>query len=79
MYVYLPPSYAESGTQRYPVLYFFAGYYESSDIAYLARGVEATDPKLGSDHAWQSWIKDPEGNAIELHAYTPQSWQMPHV
>lgn len=44
-----------------------------------ARGVEATDPKLGSDHAWQSWIKDPEGNAIELHAYTPQSWQTPHV
>ena len=44
-----------------------------------ARGVEATDPKLGSDHAWQSWIKDPEGNAIELHAYTPQSWQTPHL
>jgi pimeloyl-ACP methyl ester carboxylesterase len=42
VYVYLPHSYEPSGTRRYPVLYFFAGYYESSDIAYLARGVEAT-------------------------------------
>lgn len=47
--------------------------------ALRARGVEVTDPKLGSDNAWQAWIKDPEGNAIELHAYTPRSWQTPHV
>ena len=44
-----------------------------------AKGVEASDPKLGSDHAWQAWIKDPEGNAIELHCYTPESWQTPHL
>lgn len=34
-YVFLPPSYA-SGKGRYPVLYFFAGYYENADIRWLA-------------------------------------------
>jgi pimeloyl-ACP methyl ester carboxylesterase len=37
--VFLPPSYAE-GTRRYPVLYFFTGYYGSFDIAFLSRQVD---------------------------------------
>lgn len=44
-----------------------------------ARGVETTSPKLGSDHAWQAWVNDPEGNAIELHGYTPTSLQTPYL
>lgn len=40
-----------------------------------SRGVEVTDPKLGSDNSWQAWLNDPDGNRIELHAYTPESRQ----
>ena len=43
------------------------------------RGVEVSDPKLGSDQSWQAWIADPDGNRIELHAYTAESWQAPHL
>ena len=44
-----------------------------------ARGVQITDAKLGSDHSWQAWITDPDGNRIELHQYTPESQQTPWV
>lgn len=44
-----------------------------------ARGVEVTDITLGSDQTWQAWLKDLDGNSIELHAYTPQSWQAPSL
>jgi hypothetical protein len=32
--------------------------------------------KMGSDHSWQAWLADPDGNRIELHAYTPESNQV---
>ena len=38
-------------------------------------GIETTEPKLGSDHSWQMWLRDPDGTAIEFHQYTPQSTQ----
>lgn len=38
VYVYLPPSYKDSDA-RYPVLYFFAGYYDRSDIDFLSGAV----------------------------------------
>lgn len=41
-----------------------------------ARGIAITDKKLGLDHSWQAWITDPDGNRIELHEYTEQSWQV---
>jgi catechol 2,3-dioxygenase-like lactoylglutathione lyase family enzyme len=44
-----------------------------------AKGLELTEPKLGMDQAWQAWLADPDGNRIELHGYTPQSWQTPHL
>lgn len=44
-----------------------------------AKGLELTDAKLGMDQAWQAWLADPDGNRIELHGYTPQSWQTPHL
>jgi glyoxylase I family protein len=45
--------------------------------AIRAKGVEVSDPKTGSDHSWQAWLTDPEGNRIELHCYTPESKQGP--
>ncbi len=45
----------------------------------LASGVQVGEPKPGLDQSWQVWIEDPDGNAIELHAYTPESWQTPHL
>ena len=44
-----------------------------------ARGVEVSDPKLGSDGSWQAWLADPDGNRIELHCYTPESQQAPSL
>jgi catechol 2,3-dioxygenase-like lactoylglutathione lyase family enzyme len=39
------------------------------------RGVETSEPKLGTDNAWQAWVTDPDGNRIELHQYLPESKQ----
>ena len=41
------------------------------------KGVEVSDPILGCDQSWQAWLSDPDGNQIELHAYTEASWQRP--
>ncbi len=40
-----------------------------------AAGIEVTEPKLGADHSWQCWCKDPDGTSIEFHEYTPESCQ----
>jgi glyoxylase I family protein len=47
--------------------------------AFRAQGIEVTDPKLGLDQSYQAWLTDPDGNKMELHAYTPKSWQAPHL
>lgn len=44
-----------------------------------SRGLEVTDPHLGSDGSWQCWIQDPDGNRIELHSYTEDSQQNPSL
>mgnify|MGYP003593610291 CR=1 FL=1 len=44
-----------------------------------AQGVEVTDPFLAMDQTWQAWLSDPDGNRIELHAYTSKSWQVPFL
>lgn len=41
-----------------------------------SRGVSVTGRKTGNDHSRQAWIKDPDGNLIELQEYTPQSRQL---
>ena len=42
-----------------------------------ARGVEILRPlKTGIDHSRQGWIKDPDGNLIELMEYTAKSLQL---
>jgi lactoylglutathione lyase len=33
------------------------------------------EPKLGLDHNWQAWIRDPDGNAIELMQLSEESPQ----
>jgi catechol 2,3-dioxygenase-like lactoylglutathione lyase family enzyme len=47
--------------------------------AYVAliesRGVTVTGRKTGNDNSRQAWVKDPDGNLIELQEYTPQSRQ----
>lgn len=54
---------------------------ETDDIdgfiaAATAKGIACTAKKIGSDQAWQSWLRDPDGNAFEVHQYTPQSMQL---
>lgn len=42
-----------------------------------ARGVRIDrGATLGMDHSKQAWLKDPDGNVIELMEYTPQSMQL---
>lgn len=43
------------------------------------RGIEVSEIKLGGDRSYQAWITDPDGNRIELHHYTPESRQAPHL
>ncbi len=45
--------------------------------AIQARGVKLDRPvKVGMDHSKQAWIKDPDGNVIELMEYTGKSLQL---
>lgn len=41
-----------------------------------ARGVTVSPITVGLDGSRQAWISDPDGNAIELMEYTPQSLQL---
>ena len=43
------------------------------------RGVEVSPIKLGKDNSYQAWITDPDGNRMELHGYTAESWQAPSL
>jgi lactoylglutathione lyase len=40
------------------------------------RGVPCSDKKRGCDGTWQIWLRDPDGNAFEVHQYTPESMQL---
>ena len=40
-----------------------------------SRGVTVTGRKTGKDNSHQAWIKDPDGNLIELQEYTALSRQ----
>ncbi|MBN1128305.1 MAG: VOC family protein [Chitinispirillaceae bacterium] len=37
--------------------------------------ITVTPKKLGCDRTWQVWLKDPDGNAFEVHQYTEKSSQ----
>lgn len=54
---------------------------EVADIAgaratLLARGVAVTEIITGMDGSRQAWMRDPDGNSIELMEYTPASRQL---
>ena len=49
---------------------------ESTVAELTKRGVKVTDKKLGSYNSWQAWLTDPDGNRLELHAFTPKSKQV---
>jgi catechol 2,3-dioxygenase-like lactoylglutathione lyase family enzyme len=38
-------------------------------------GLEVLDPKMGPDHTWQLWCKDPNGIDVEFQEYTDKSLQ----
>ncbi len=40
-----------------------------------SRGVVVTGRKIGNDRSHQAWIKDPDGNLIELQEHTAESRQ----
>jgi catechol 2,3-dioxygenase-like lactoylglutathione lyase family enzyme len=42
----------------------------------VARGIAVTEIIVGMDGSRQCWIKDPDGNSIELMEYTPRSLQI---
>jgi lactoylglutathione lyase len=42
----------------------------------VKKGLTVTDIAIGMDKSRQCWIKDPDGNDIELMEYTPQSMQL---
>jgi catechol 2,3-dioxygenase-like lactoylglutathione lyase family enzyme len=53
---------------------------ETADLAALLarlreRGIPFSEQKLGCDDTWQIWLQDPDGNAFEVHHYTPTSRQ----
>lgn len=55
--------------------------FESKDLeAYrdqlIGRGISITPITVGMDNSKQAWVKDPDGNDIELMEYTPTSFQM---
>lgn len=52
---------------------------ESTVRTLRERGLEVGEIKLGKDQSYQAWLTDPDGNRIELHCYTPQSWQAPFL
>lgn len=42
-----------------------------------ARGLVPTgEPICAGDNSWQFWTKDPDGNPIEFHQFTPESMQL---
>ena len=40
------------------------------------QGIKVRPISVGMDHSKQAWIKDPDGNDIELMEYTPKSLQL---
>jgi len=52
---------------------------EVTSAALKEKGIEVSPVKLGKDHSYQAWITDPDGNRIELHQYTAESWQGPSL
>lgn len=42
----------------------------------VSKGIAVSEITMGMDHSYQCWIKDPDGNDIELMEYTDASLQV---
>lgn len=40
-----------------------------------AHGIVCTPKELGGCGTWATWLRDPDGNAFEIHQYTEKSMQ----
>jgi len=60
---------------RYRHLCFEVQDLESYRSDLIEKGVSASEIRVGMDRSKQCWIKDPDGNDIELMEYTPLSAQ----
>jgi lactoylglutathione lyase len=55
---------------------------EVSSVAEITESVRSkgiaidTEPQVGLDGNWQSWIRDPDGNRIEFMEYGKQAFQL---
>lgn len=65
----------DSSSSRYRHLCFETTDIEATRRDLLQKGLEVTDIIKGIDHSYQCWIKDADGNAIELMMYTADSLQ----
>jgi catechol 2,3-dioxygenase-like lactoylglutathione lyase family enzyme len=48
---------------------------DATRVALISKGIKVTEKKLGCDHSWQMWCKDPDGVDIEFQQYTAESSQ----
>ncbi len=60
---------------RYRHLCFEVKKLETYRDLLVKRGVNISPITVGMDNSKQAWIKDPDGNDIELMEYTPTSFQ----
>jgi lactoylglutathione lyase len=61
---------------RYRHLCFETQELESFRKTLLSKGLNVTEITVGMDNSKQAWIRDPDGNEIELMEYTPASFQL---
>ena len=40
------------------------------------KGIKTDEIRLGPDFTYQMWMKDPDGNPLELMEYTPKAYQL---
>jgi lactoylglutathione lyase/glyoxylase I family protein len=69
---------SEASEGQRPLIKHFCLEVEDIDAVITAvreKGWAISDKKFGGDNAWQAWINDPSGVAIELHQYTTESSQ----
>ncbi|EDY83324.1 glyoxalase family protein [Verrucomicrobiia bacterium DG1235] len=65
----------EEAGSRYKHICFEVDDLEKLRASLIGKGLEVTEIIKGMDNSYQCWIKDVDGNAIELMQYTSESMQ----
>jgi lactoylglutathione lyase/glyoxylase I family protein len=76
--VFVDSEASETGDGQRPLIKHFCLEVADMDAvinAIRGKGWSISDKQFGLDNAWQAWITDPNGVAIELHQYTSESSQ----